>query len=400
MGFKDLKEAVQDGNTNSTNDAGGDYESYPLVKLFPETVLSFDEVSDLWKSENQWGVSIGFNLVNPRAITLDDVVSEVYMSNGKTVGDISREDDEAVEYIDYQVMNPEDGQFDKDFDQNGTLKSVTGGHPQTGDYEGHQVERLDADEVSIYMSGSTGNTIARTLDSNGLLGADYDDETGEHNNGLIEWNPKNQQEDVSASDLDELSVFTREPELREDLDWETNDGGFIAMLWEDYKKSYNVILGYNDFDGDNMEAATLIDPTVNNDGFDDPDLKWHTPPLDEKSSAFEDGTAGNFSDASSSDDTADEEEDSTHITYESAPTEIKEVAHHAVVGMELRPGTDPLEQVTDQDAWLHMVEQTYDGNETVDAEFGDMVATVVMDYARLVDGDFATARDAGFSDES
>lgn len=136
-----------------------------------------------------------------------------------TEGTVVLETDEN-DSTDYRIFNNDDGQ----------TKVIDGMGVKFGDrlYEGEILDEIGEDRIILTVSGASSKNVAKRLDKKGLVAAGMDDETGEVNDGLIEYKPS----DLRENDGNEItSRYARDPELKTSLHGE-RVGFFLARREE------------------------------------------------------------------------------------------------------------------------------------------------------------------------
>jgi len=94
-------------------------------------------------------------------------------------------------------------------------------------YKGEVVDAFPEDRAIIVVSGSASKSVARTLDVNGAPLAGMD-ETGQKNNGLIEY--------PNGAEAEVYSRYARNPELREAL--HGSEVGIMVVRREEFDEEY------------------------------------------------------------------------------------------------------------------------------------------------------------------
>lgn len=410
MGFAELRNEFKDAQNESDSDSDSsdtetsDYETRPYAQIYPRSAISFEDIVDVFYPDQIWddgpvvdaNGDIGLVLKAPHVVDGD-----LYRSRGRGDDTIARMNDDAAEYIDYKAIDLDNDGTEEDFDREGNLKGVTPSE-NAGKYDGEMVETFSEDTVTLWLSGKSAKWAARTLDVNGEPLAQYDDD--EHTQGLVETNPDRYDDD---KDPDVFDRFARLPQLR-DIDFEGHGGGFINLIhlsdvYPDADRGYYVILGFNDFEGDNVQDATILEPVENPDAveFEDAALVWHDEPSEFDSDDTDsdgddddtDGSGGSGSFAVPVNEAMTREE-----FLDGMPMAERRFVHNCVVECGIQPDTDVVETVVEDgfDDWHESVaKRNYEGEETVDTDFAEHLRDITEGYADIVDGEIDAVREEG-----
>lgn len=169
-------------------------------------------------------------------LVLDDpevVISEEEGTEGTVI--LETDDNDST---DYRLFNEDDDD----------TKVVEGMGVKFGDrlYEGEFVDEIDADRFILNVSGASSKNIAKRLDKKGAMSAGMDEETGDTNDGLIEYMPS----DMREGGNEITSRYARDPELKNEL-YGQRLGLFLARREEVNTED----TGYGDDHEDQSEAS-------------------------------------------------------------------------------------------------------------------------------------------------
>lgn len=352
MGFEELETKLSENlDGDSSDDDSSDEQDYPerpCANLSPTVCIGFDSIEELfWTGqvtdndgnpvEHQNYGDTGLVLRNPTVVK-----GTVFESSAREDHDLSRHSDDGP-YVDFRICDPEDFSFEENYDSNGDVKSVTSGNRDAFDTMGATDELPD--ELTLFVGGVAGDSIMKALDVNGRPGAMINSD-GEHTFGLIEWNP-------DAGEDDARTRVSRYPHLR-DIDWDgesegveearsdsdarqtESDGGFLyltrrASIDAEYDgNAFWAVVGHNDFEGDNIQDATFIEPQMDREAAQDA-------LTNDEGSTYVPAFAWHEQDVSTSDGSEAEDEDTSEFDFgdddrESEESELGETAQQFAEG--------------------------------------------------------------------
>lgn len=411
MGFAELRESYKEesnnNNTGAESNSNGDYEERPYGRMFPYGVISFDDIIEVFYPDDIWddgpvtdsNGDIGVVLKGPHVVD-----GQLYRAQGRGDDTLARKDENASEYIDYYVVNVDANDGSKEnYNSDGVLKGVDPSK-RANEFVGERVDSFEEDEMTVWLSGSSGKWAGRYLDVNGGPEAKYED--GSHTQGLVETNPDKYKYDWEDEEYPDVTKrFARLPQMR-DIDFEEHGGGFIDLVhmsdrFEGAEYGYYVTIGLNDFEGDNVQNATMLETQTNPDAveYQDAALVWHDEPeSDDSNSGSSNGDDQGFQTAGTDAfDVPDEDRKSRTEFLDDLSVEVRRFVHSCVVDCDIRPGEDPLHTVAggDMDQWMGIVDGNYGGDRTVDEKLSTELNDLCEIYATIVDGDIEAARDAG-----
>lgn len=385
MGLKEFKQNLAE---NSESNNSGSYEKRPYAKLKPEVIICFNEISnmhmfmDLMDNGNpvedpcagQGSGNLLLTIEQPQVIS-----GSLFAAQGRDQGDISRESDLTSEYVDYMLCDSDNEGYELSYDSTGDLKGVSP-NSRSNIYSGKPVDGFMEDTIDLQLGGRSARRIARTLDVNGRFPAGYHD--GEFNNGFIENNPNDPSDDDAT-----YKRPTRFPQMR-DIEWEDNGGGFIVLMdasdinpdWS----GHHITLSLNDFDGDKMENATMVEP-VHNPEMPEYDSKLYWTDVSDGPNGELDDDTGDDQDFPSN-PLATEGDDSSGINIESLSQHEREFVEGVVENSEVYPGQNPVDDLLDGDwdKWEKNVNKYYQGTKTVDEAFCEDMNEACAAYANMV----------------
>lgn len=395
MGIQEFKESLKENSesNNSGNGSSGGYEEHPYLRFKPETLICFDGITNMHMFmdltdddgnpvEDPCGGRGNGNLLltleNPQVVS-----GSLFAAQGREEGTIAREHDD-MEYMDYLLCDEDNDGFGESYaapDEGGHLKGVTP-TKRSNEFAGEPVDEFMEDTIDLQLSGRSARRVARAFDVNGRFPAGYHE--GEFNNGLIENNPN----DPSGDDAT-YKRMTRYPQMRE-LEWEDNNGGFMMLMdaseinpnWS----GHHITVAYNDFEGDSLEDATMIDPVHNPDDIEyDSQLYW-TDVSDGPNGELDDDSDGDNQDFPNDPLATEGTDDSDSIDIDSLPAEERKFVTGMVENSQVYPGQNPVDDLLDGDfeQWMINVRKYYQGTQTVDEEFCQRLNDACADYANVV----------------
>lgn len=183
-------------------------------------------------------------------LVLDDpevIADEAEGTAGTVILDTDENDS-----TDYRLFNEDDGET-KVIDDMGV---------KFGDrlYEGEILDEIPDDRIILTVSGASAKNVAKRLDKRGPVEADMDEQTGDVNDGLIEYKPN----DLRENDGSEItSRYARDPELKESL-----HGQRIGLFLARREELDDENTGYVGVNGDASDTPLLGDAegvTTHND---------------------------------------------------------------------------------------------------------------------------------------
>lgn len=314
---------TQSADADNDGDAENEQTIYPQVTQHPHSIIVGDEIvdvftsADLDSSKEQTGTGIGVVWRNPTVAkgelwknrevpdgfaTGRTFMSTVYDAAGENdVSDdeqaearerlvdagvidstdvdieISRsqqgtkamvgDDDISVPTVDYKMASGKSAEVQE---VSGTVLGVDVGG---GTFPSERVDAFEEDEVLVWYGGIAGQFIARAFDFNGRPSARYKDD-GYLVKGLFQhplgWFDRDTEDyDVETTDRSKLARaqsngglgrpprVARPPVLRDDIDGESV---FVEIDHYNGGPMLEATIAFNDFEGDNWEDATQLEP--------------------------------------------------------------------------------------------------------------------------------------------
>lgn len=174
-------------------------------------------------------------------------------------------DEEGVSGTDFKVADPDDQAASVQEVSGQTLGIDVGG----GVYESEQVDSFDTDRIMVWYGGMAGQFVGRALDFNGRPSARYKDDgylvkgLYQHPIGWFERDAENfdsvptTSRKKLATDLGRPPRVARPPVLRDDV---SDSEAFIEIDRYNGGQMHEVTVAFNDFEGDDWEEATQIEP--------------------------------------------------------------------------------------------------------------------------------------------
>lgn len=320
---------AQSADADTTEDEAEDEQTiYPQVTQHPHSIIVGDEVidvftsADLDSSKEQTGTGVGVVWKNPtvakgdlwqnREVPDGFATGRTYMT---TVYDAAGENDvsdeeqqEALQrLVDADIIESTDVDIDVSRSQQGTSANVDGedisvptvdyktasgkaGDVQEvsgtvlgidvggGTFPSERVDEFEEDEVLVWYGGIAGQFIARAFDFNGRPSARYKDD-GYLVKGLFQhplgWFDRDTEDyDVETTDRSKLARaqsngglgrpprVARPPVLREDV---AGESVFVEIDHYNGGPMLEATIAFNDFEGDNWEDATQLEPRYEQD---------------------------------------------------------------------------------------------------------------------------------------
>lgn len=210
-------------------------------------------------------------LVDAGIIDSTDVDIEISRSQQGTTANVDGEDI-SVPTVDYKTASGKAGDVQE---VSGTVLGIDVGG---GTFPSERVEAFDEDEVLVWYGGIAGQFIARAFDFNGRPSARYKDD-GYLVKGLFQhplgWFDRDTEDyDVETTDRSKLARaqsngglgrpprMVRPPVLRSDVEGESV---FVEIDHYNGGPMLEATIAFNDFEGDDWEDATQLEPRYEQD---------------------------------------------------------------------------------------------------------------------------------------
>jgi hypothetical protein len=211
-------------------------------------------------------------LVDAGVIDSTDVDIEISRSQQGTKAIVNGEDDISVPTVDYKMASGKAGDVQE---VGGTVLGIDVGG---GVFPSEQVEEFEEDEVLVWYGGIAGQFIMRAFDFNGRPSARYKDD-GYLVKGLFQhplgWFDRDTEDyDVETTNRSKLAKsqdngglgrpprVARPPILREDV---AGESVFVEIDHYNGGPMLEATIAFNDFEGDDWEDATQLEPRYEQD---------------------------------------------------------------------------------------------------------------------------------------
>ena len=247
------------------------------ISLSPHTRLACEEIEDVVISvedgryDEYTGTSVGVVVSNPTAAkgTIYRNSEVDYDTYETAVGAKMQSDDldQNVSSTDFKLADPEDDMTtEKSYD--GTVRAIEVG---SGSFDAEVVDSFDVDTAIIWFNRVSGQVIGRALDFNGIPFARYTDD-GYLVKGLLDvplgWRSQDRNAPVddpgsqaARRTLAKDDGFGRPPRWARPIVQRADTvGESVFFEVERSGQSYITNAYFNDFEGDNVEEATPIEP--------------------------------------------------------------------------------------------------------------------------------------------
>lgn len=307
-------------SADADNDTDEGWDIYPQVTQHPHTIIVGEEVADvrfggtLDSGTENTGHNVGVVFKNPtvargtlwqnrevpdgfdsaadfnavaRTATFDNY------ANGVEITDDAREEaqerieealDEEIDFdaddayqnlrlaVDYKVADPDDRDFDRKSIEVDGEEHVSGISVGSDEFASEQADEFDEDYVMVWYRGISGQFIMSALDFNGRPSARFKEDgylvkgLMQHPLGWFDRDTENYPDLVETTDRRKLASqnelgrpprVARPPVLRDDIGGEEV---FVEIDRYEGGRMLSSTVAYNDFDGDDYEDATVIEP--------------------------------------------------------------------------------------------------------------------------------------------